>query len=428
MPESLSTITVGPTGADVCGTTGLALQIAIDALAWRGGGTVRVAAGEYTVSGPVRLRSGVALQGVPGRTVLRRAPLVWSRLAVDADIGQQEFTPVDAAGFTPGMGVILRDDANHFPMARMPLTVTRVAGGVVHTDAEMEHDILAERGGLAATYYPMVHAAHQCDFAVAGLVLDSALEDIGPLAGLWGRGLYLRGCHRASIRDVLSTNCLGDGFGCGRGSHICFENCEASHNTHYGIHPGSHSPHTRIAGCHVHHNGADGIYLCWGVHHSQVVHCHVHDNGGRLYRNGVCTGHKDTDNLIADNYIHGNAKHGLHVRQKTAANGAHRTTVRDNVIEDNGWPWERVPQELKVLPRQELLGHGVYVCGITEDLVLEHNVIRETRTGDQRHQRHAVYLGPGVSRVAMRGNIMSGHPDTAVVDAASDPDSKIQAD
>ncbi|MFH1570150.1 MAG: right-handed parallel beta-helix repeat-containing protein [Gemmatimonadota bacterium] len=423
----LQALTVGPTGADVCGATGRALQVAIDALAYRGGGTVQVQPGEYLLDGPVRLRSGVTLRGVEGKTVLKRAPAIWSRLAVDADIGQRQITPVGAAAFRPGMGVVLRDDEQPFPQASMPLTITRIEGGDLHLDDYVTLDFLAERGGLVATYYPMVHAFEQCDLAVEGLILDSGLDEVGPLEGIWGRGLYLRRCHRAAVRAVESMGCLGDGFGCGQGSHVTFEDCRAHHNTHYGIHPGSHSPHTRIARCQVHDNGADGVYLCWGVRHSEVVDCDVHDNGARLYRNGICTGHKDTDNLIAGNRVRGNAKHGIHFREKTAANGAHRTTVRDNLIEDNGWPFERVPASLKHLPRQELLGHGIYVSGVTHDLRFAGNTIRETRAGDQRHQRHGLYLARGVTRTTVAGNHIAGHPDAAIVDAAGDSSNQIQA-
>ena len=346
---------------------------------------------------------------------------------MDADIGQRQITPADASAFRPGMGVVLRDDEQFFPLSSMPLTVTHIDAGTLFTDDYNTRDFLAERNALVATYYPMIHAFEQEDFGVEGLILDSKLDEIGPLAGIWGRGLYFRRCHRAAVRHVVSARCLGDGFGCGQGSHVTFEDCEAQGNTHYGIHPGSHSPRTRIARCRVHDNGADGIYLCWGVRYGEVVDCEVYGNGGRLYRNGICTGHKDTDTLIAGNHVHDNAKHGIHVRQKTEANGAHRTTVRDNRIENNGWPFERVPENLKQLPRRELLGHGIYVCGVTRDLVLEGNTIRETRSGDERHQRCGLYLAPDVTGVVMRGNTFDGHPDAAVTDEARHPTNQLQA-
>ena len=42
-------ITVGPRDADVVGADNRAIQLAIDALSLRGGGTVRVLPGEYTL-------------------------------------------------------------------------------------------------------------------------------------------------------------------------------------------------------------------------------------------------------------------------------------------------------------------------------------------------------------------------------------------
>ena len=287
---SLHTITVGGSSSDIHGNDGRSIQIAIDAVATRGVGTVIVEPGTYILNGPLRLRSRVDLRGTPGETILQRAPMVWRHLAEDADIGQKQVRPTDASGFSAGMGILLGDEAGRFPQASMPLTITRVEEGILYTDDYNTRDVLAEAGGMVATYYPLIHAMEQEDFCIDGFILDSHLDDIGPLEGIWGRGLYMRRCHRAVVRNVISKNVLGDGLGCGQGSHISFEHCVSSHNTHYGIHPGSHSPYTRIADCHVHDNGSDGVYLCWGVSNSEVVDCDVHDNGGRLYRNGICTG------------------------------------------------------------------------------------------------------------------------------------------
>src|SRR3990170_4593210 len=67
-------ITVGPADADVVGSTGRAIQLAVDAAAVRGGGTVRVLPGEYLLLDSIHLRSNVSLLGAREKTVLRRAP------------------------------------------------------------------------------------------------------------------------------------------------------------------------------------------------------------------------------------------------------------------------------------------------------------------------------------------------------------------
>ena len=95
-------------------------------------------------------------------------------------------------------------------------------------------------------------------------------------------------------------------------------------------------------------------------------------------------------------------------------------------MENNGWPLGRVPQLLRHLPEHELEGCGIYVCGITRDLLLENNIIRETRQGNKRHQLHGIYLEPGVTRLKMKGNKISGHPQAAIIDTAHSPDNKLQ--
>ena len=78
------TIAVGPTGADRPGIDNQAIQLAVDALATRGGGTVRLAEGDYLLIDSIRLRADVALVG-EGKARLGRGPPVSSELAVDAD-------------------------------------------------------------------------------------------------------------------------------------------------------------------------------------------------------------------------------------------------------------------------------------------------------------------------------------------------------
>jgi len=423
-------ITVGPRGADVQGTTGRAIQLAVDAVALRGGGTVRVMPGEYVLTDAVRLRSDIALVGDRDRTVLRRGPLVWSPLKVDADVGQTQITPADPSGFCPGMGVCLRDDRVGWACVSTPHLVTDVRDGVLHLADFMTTDRLAESGGRVVNYFPLILAENADRCTVDGFTIDAAVDDPdGAIGDLRAAGIYFHHSTDGRIRNVLARHVHGDGMCFGKASvRMTVEDCEARDNWYYGIHPGSHSAHSAVRRCHIHGNGSDGLYVCWGIHHSTFEDNHVHHNGWLHLRSGISIGHKDTDNLLQRNHVHENAKFGICVRRKTAANGAHRCVYRENVIENNGSRPDQLADIKAQLPPWESVGCGVSICGVTRDLVFEDNRLRETRSGDERTQQHALCLRDGVSHVTMRGNQMSGHPGAAVLDESGAADHVLQTE
>jgi hypothetical protein len=74
------TITVGDDKADVHGFTSTAIQTAIDALRIHNGGTIRLTAGTFTVTAPVRLYDNMALLGAGPETLLKKCDGVSSPL------------------------------------------------------------------------------------------------------------------------------------------------------------------------------------------------------------------------------------------------------------------------------------------------------------------------------------------------------------
>ena len=100
--------------------------------------------------------------------------------------------------------------------------------------------------------------------------------------------------------------------------------------------------------------------------------------------------------------------------KKTEANGAHRNTVKDNIIENNG------------LPGQVTRGSGIYICGVTHDLLFDSNTIRETRQGNDRLQKNAFIIEPGVTKVKMINNKISGQTEQAIVDNSKSSDNQLQ--
>lgn len=415
-------ITVGISNADINGSDNLAIQAAIDLISQRGGGRVRVLPGEYIINDAIRLRSDIHLVGDRDKTIFKHAPAVSSPLLKDADIGQKEITPKDPSLFKVGMGVVCRDKRNPNSMVTSPLTIIRIEKGVLYLNGYIENDFTAELNsqgeggfnGVVVNVFPLVYGYEVENVIIDGLTIDSKVDKIPGWEDVRTGGVCLDRTKNCIVRNIKSVNAEGDGILVVTSEHTTVEDCEAAFNTHHGIHPGSHSPWTIVRRCVMHDNGSDGLYICWGVRESEFTDNVVYRNGFRMKRNGISTGHKDTDNLIARNHIYENAKHGIHFRIKTEANGAHRTKIIGNIIENNGVPG--------VMDR----GRGIYISGVTHDILIENNIIRETRTGDARLQKNAVYLEPGVSRVTMINNKISPHPENAVVDNSKSSDNKLQ--
>ncbi len=417
--KKINEITVGPKNADITGSDGRAIQLAIDALSVRGGGTVRILPGKYAVNNSIFLKSNIRLAGSGKKTILKKTVPVLSRLKVDADYGQKEITPESTRGFSEGMGLFLKDNSIVTNMVRLPLTVTKIAGGKLYIDNFLANDFCAENGGFVVTYFWLLYAEALENTSVEDLVVDMGEEakEFEELKGLRIAAVYFTKSKNCLIKNIKVVHSLGDGICVSTCEHITVEKCETAYNTMYGIHFGGHSPWSQGLGNIIHHNYSDGLYICWGVRESVMSGNKIFFNGVEQYRNGISIGHKDTDNVFENNHIYGNAKHGVAFRHKTEANGAHRNIFRNNLIENNGTPEEKIPQEfLAALPRRELISCGVYINGSTHDLVFENNIIRETRKKGKKYQRNAFYLAPGVARVTLVKNRISGHPDAAIVD------------
>ena len=416
MSESGKILTVEASGAD--GTT---IQRAIDQLAAAGGGTVRVLPGTYVCFDSIRLRSHIRLIGERDSTFLVHGSVPSSALACDADIGEKQIAPVCADGFEVGMGVVLRDRAKPSVLAPMPLLIERIENGTLFVNDWIIHDWCAENDGCVVAYAPLIHAYEVEDVVVDGFTLDGSLENPPDgLDDLVGGNLYFRRVKKAEVRNLVSHHAYGDGIRFGQCENLIVTECEAHDNSNYGVHPGSHTHDLHFSNLHIHHNGSDGLYICWGIQNGVFEHCDIHHNGHRIHRTGICIGHKDSDNLIANNRIYKNHKHGIHIRKKTEVNGAHRTVFRDNIIEDNGTPIDEVPEWLRALDSEDALtGCGVYVNGISNDLVFENNIVRDTRAGADRQQLRGFYIAPDAPPITFKNNVIENHPNGDFVDDSS---------
>src|SRR5258706_8802369 len=103
--EQRVSINVGPKKADIAGDTDRVIQAAVDYVARKGGGTVRVLPGTYKLRNSIFLQSKVRLLGSGQDSVLFKEPSVTTKLIVDGDHWDQEVTLADTKGFQVGDGV-----------------------------------------------------------------------------------------------------------------------------------------------------------------------------------------------------------------------------------------------------------------------------------------------------------------------------------
>jgi polygalacturonase len=413
-------ITVGSKGADILGSDNKAIQAAVDMVAMRGGGTVQILPGEYMLDDAIRLRSNIRIKGDREKTILRHAPAVSSPLLKDADIGQKEVTPKDASLFKVGMGLVVRSKQYQGEMVNHPNTIVRIENGVLYLKDYIEFDFTADfdgpqkvvGGGVVTNIFPLIFGWEVENVVIEGLTVDSKVEVSAGWTNARVGGICLKRTKNGLVKDVNAINTQGDGILISSCEHITAENCLGAYNTYHGLHCGAHSPWTIVRNSTFHHNGSDGVYICWGVREGEFTDNIIYNNGireitnfpDRGKRGGISIGHKDTDNLIARNHIYENARYGVYFRTKTEPNGAHRNTLKDNIIENNG------------LPGHVTRATGITICGITHDLVFENNTIRETRQGDDRLQKSGIVIEPGVSNIKLVNNKISGHPEQAIVD------------
>jgi hypothetical protein len=149
------------------------------------------------------------------------------------------------------------------------------------------------------------------------------------------------------------------------------------------MHPGTGSPGSRIENNNIHHNDSDGLFICWRVQHGVVSNNRIHHNK----RYGICTGHKDSDMLYINNHIYENSEGGVNLRRERASNAPHRSTFRDNMIENNG-------------------NYGFLIESPATDVIIENNTIRDTGSGAQEI---GILISQNGLPVTLKDNQLSGH-------------------
>jgi hypothetical protein len=379
-------ITVGGPEADVPGFTSGAIQLALDALRTRGGGTVKLNRGVYEIIGPVRLSDNTALIGAGKATVLRKGGGWKTRFIVDADWGMLKAVVEDAGGFKRGMGIQLFDDAHNQGWDVTTAVITDIQDGVIYFDTPAVNDYLSSLNGTITNGCSVVEAVGVKNVRIADLVVEGRKSDNFSINGCRGGGVYIHKSKNCLVENVEVREFNGDSFSWQITENVTLRGCEASSGDGLGFHPGTGSDRSLMENCISHDNKGDGLFLCWRVQNGIFRNNTIYSNGD----NGISIGHKDTDNVFENNHVYENGRHGVLFREENEQNGGNRNTFTHNIVENNG-----IEQE----------SSGFCIGGETQDITIRQNIIRSTGKG---RQTTAILIGRKSSNITTSDNQISG--------------------
>ena len=379
-------ITVGGPGADIPGYTSQAIQLALDAVRSRGGGTVKLNPGTYEIIGPVRLSSNVSLIGSGPGTILHKCDGFKTSFIIDADWGMLKAVVKDVSGFKIGMGIQLYDDEHNSGWDVTTAVITDIQGNTIYFDNRTVNDYVASFNGTISNSFSVVEAVECENVKIADFAVEGNKGTNSYINGCRGGGIYIHKSKNCLVENVRVNEFNGDTFSWQITENITVRGCEAANGDGLGFHPGTGSDHSIVENCISHNNKGDGIFLCWRVQNGIFRNNTVYANGD----NGFSIGHKDTDNLFENNHVYENGNQGVLFRDENEQNAGHRNTFKNNTIENNGMNGE---------------ASGFYVGGETHDITITNNIIRSAGKGNQKT---AIFVGKKSSKVTATGNTISG--------------------
>jgi Right handed beta helix region len=391
LPER--TITVGGPGSDIRGFTSEAIQTAVDALHGEGGGRIKLSSGDYDITAPVRLYSNMSLTGAGITTVLKKCRGYRSPFALDADYGELHVTVADASGFTPGMGVAVFDDVYRSGWDVTTARVAFIRGNTVYLDDYLLRDYKMEKHGMLSNGGSVVEAVGAENLSIGDLLIDGDRQTNDLVDGCRAGGIYLHKVKNAVVENVTVRNVNCDGISWQITEHVTVKNCEVYGCANAGLHPGTGSPFTLIEGNNSHDNNGYGLFVCWRVRNGRVINNHFARNG----KNGISTGHKDTDMLFEGNEISENREDGIYLRGESDLNAPHGSLFRGNTIENNGTAGESC---------------GIAINCRAKGVIIENNIFRNGGSG---REIAAVILMPGALPAEMHGNTVTGLRDGELI-------------
>ncbi|MCK5157480.1 MAG: right-handed parallel beta-helix repeat-containing protein [Spirochaetales bacterium] len=322
-------VTVGITSGDFRGANNSSIQQAVDSLG-EYGGVVEILEGTYECLDGIYMRSNVRLVGQGAKTVLRKCDGLRCALIIDADYGQLKVTPDDISGFRIGMGVSIADDISN----AWAFTTAKIVGikkGSLFIDTHLNKDYSVPENAFISNAFSLIKGYRCMNASVENLVIDGRKDTNDRMDGCRGGAIYWYKSENCSIVDCEVQDYNGDAISFQITRNISVIGCHATGNTSLGLHPGTGSENVRVSNCRFDNNDSGGFFLCWRVQDGVFEDILCENN--RDF--GISIGHKDTDNIFRKCIMKKNGNVGLRFREEREANGAHRNTWHNCVIEDN---------------------------------------------------------------------------------------------
>ncbi len=379
-------ISVGPNSGDIVGSSDKALQAAIDYIARKGGGTVQIMPGTFTLRNALHLPSGIRLQGSGPETIITKGASETVALSEDSDWYDQEITLEKSAGFQVGDGVVLvtKNLSNGSEDVIKRSLVAR-SGNRFKLDDGLRKNLWLSGKPTVSSLFPLLTSEYTKNVVIENLTLDGNRKNNTNLDGNHGGCIFLQDCNRYTIRNVITRNYNGDGISFQICHDVKVENCHSHDNAGLGIHPGSGSQRPLILNTRLENNHI-GLFWCWGVKHGLAEKNQLNGNDF-----GISIGHNDTDNIMRQNQIHNSGKVGILFRDDARGKNfwANRNTVVDNEIINSGGDD----------------GVAIDITGKTSDLTITGNKIIEQR---KPMHRTGIRIGVDVGTIQLAENQIQG--------------------
>jgi hypothetical protein len=354
------TLSVGAENADLVGASDRVIQAAVDYVARKGGGTVRVLPGTYRLRNSIFLQSSVRLLGSGTDSVLVKEPSTTTKLIVDGDHWDQEVTLADPRGFQVGDGVrLVARDPHGKGTNIIQRTLIAARDHRFKLDRRLEERFHLSGEPQIATNFALLQCTGVTDAIIENITLDGNKSHNEMIdRGAFDDGsIRLDECNRITMRGVTVRDFYCDGIVWGISHDVLVEECHLLDGVRLAIHSGSGSQRSIVRGNRV-QRSREGIYFCWGAQHGLYEKNVIEECGY-----GMTLGHSDSDNLIRDNVIRDSRQGGIYFRGGSQAFAPHRNRFERNRIVDSGGE----------------TGVAIDINGETESVEIIRNELRETR-------------------------------------------------